>query len=679
MPRVQRNTVTKTPMLMTEGGTNRRLPNIRLSTGRAEALTPLIERETRTRKRNLGEAERSVQQFGHLMRVVADTGQVAGKLMDRAIALRDDTFATGKAAAYQEAVTEWETGMTADGRQVGSLLETPYTPGDESGEGMAGSTVAIAEAHKNWMEEQQFSPRQLELVQQKIEPMRLRVFAAAQRVDQVRHEQHRTEQHAMLSRAQADNYYKTGDTASLNEAALTFALANLPRADVKNVEDWEATGERDPARLQFANEGAQGRFDALFTEAHEKIQQKHVNLLLDEAVNTEDAAVSAGLFETFRGSLDPESDTGAFFIQEENQEALKKALRGATEQRKSVVARRTRERFDRARDLSARVVIGQAGEADMQALEQVREMLPAERLLEIDQFTDRIADQLSYGDWETFRRKTLYPEAGDADPQPQAQLEALQEYAQGLKHPAARERALVEVERMRQGLAPKKSGATSDTIKDKRLELLRRFGGQAPAEELETLVKLAEEGRIGPEQFVKHVDDMRKLALNTIEPAGLLDAMTEAGFSVDGYFDRDDFGNIRLGTDGLPKSSQPDYKAEQKGWTKDHGHGFWNRQKDYWLTEELMLKAYDLAREYKAQELTGVKARESLPEFLQKRLMNMAVGKNWSDEQIGLKIRTLDQTLRADYETSVGGFYHTLLAKEAEFEWDSDEGEMDDE
>lgn len=682
MPRIQPNTITKTPWSFTQGGSARRLPLIRLATeSQARSVQPLIDRERGIRQANVAGAEAKARGFDNAMQTVAGAARLAGDMADRAIRMRNETFIAKKAAEYQSAVTLWETGIDEQGRHVGSLFETPYDPGDENGEGMSGATVEIAKAHAKWFEDQQMTPEQAEMVAKHIEPLRGRLFEAARRVDGQNHERDRVEAFASLSRSQADNYYKTGDAASLSEAALTFALAKTPRSQIANFEEWQDGGSRDPAQIQFATQAGKTAFDEAYKEANDGIQLKHVNNLLDEAVNTEDDEVAQKLFAMFDASVDNESDAAAFFIKEESQEELRKKLRVAKERRDAVVAGRERDRYQMARRLSTRAILEQASEEDMKSLGELRTKMTPEAILELDGFTDGVAEKLEYGKWEDFSFKKT--ENGiPADRKARKALEKeLKDFARALKHPKARARALYDVSRL--GSASVRAGSAS-AVPDIDLKLRRRFGGQEPHVQLKEIYDLSEAGKLSAEKFVKHVDDIRKVAEDGIDPVGLTQAMVGAGFDIDGYFERDEAGAIRFGADGRPKMSERGKKGKkrkQSAWLKDYGVGAFNLEDHYRVGEDFMLAVYDLAWEYKAQERSGAKPPDTLEAYLKKNVWETSAGKNLTDENLMDGIRARHEQLKSEYEKAVGNYYFSLIddgGDEDQAEEDEKEGTDDD-
>lgn len=655
MPRIQPNTITKTPWSFTQGGSARRLPLIRLATeSQARSVQPLIDRERGVRQANVAGAEAKARGFDNAMQTVAGAARLAGDMADRAIRMRNETFIAKKAAEYQSAVTLWETGIDEQGRHVGSLFETPYDPGDENGEGMSGATVEIAKAHAKWFEDQQMTPEQAEMVAKHIEPLRGRLFAAARRVDGQKHERDRVDAFASLSSAQADNYYKTGDAASLSEAALTFALSQTPRSQIANLEEWQEGGSRDPAQIQFATPAGKTAFDKAYTKAKDGIQEKHVNNLLDEAVNTENEEVSKNLFAMFDASVDNESDAAAFFIKEESQAELRKKLRVAKERRKAVVAGRDRDRYQMARDLTVRVLIDEASEEDVQALDEVRAKMTPEALLAIDQFADSTAEKLDYGKWVAFRRKTVEDEsAGDK----KAVLKKLLAYAQAMKHPGARERALSDVS---SGALSGGSGRLSEkTVKNR-----FRFSRMSPADKLEWLHALADAGAITPDSFVSLFDDISKVAKDGIDPVDLTQAMVGAGFDIDRYFERDAAGAIKFGADGRPKMSvrgKMGRKRKQSAWVAESGEGWFNMVDHYKVGEDFMLAVYDLAREYKEQERSGFRQLGTLEAFLKESVWDTAAGKNLTDQELMETIKNTHDKIIEQYETGVGNYYFSLI------------------
>lgn len=679
MPRIQPNTITKTPWSFTQGGSARRLPLIRLATeSQARSVQPLIDRERGVRQANVAGAEAKTRGFDNAMQTVAGAARLAGDMADRAIRMRNETFIAKKAAEYQSAVTLWETGIDEQGRHVGSLFETPYDPGDENGEGMSGATVEIAKAHAKWFEDQQMTPEQAEMVAKHIEPLRGRLFAAARRVDGQKHERDRVEAFASLSRAQADNYYKTGDAAALSEAALTFALSQTPRSQIANFEEWQEGGSRDPAQIQFATPAGKTAFDEAYAKANDGIQEKHVNNLLDEAVNTENEEVAQKLFAMFDASVDNESDAAAFFIKEESQAELRKKLRVAKERRKAVVAGRERDRYQMARDLTVRVLIDEASEEDVQALGEVRAKMKPEALLEIDQFADSTAEKLDYGKWEAFRRKTVEDEsAGDK----KAVLEELREYAQAMKHPAARERALYEVSRLESGYFGALSGG-SGRLSEKTVKNMFRFSGMSPADKLEQLHALADANAISPDSFVSLFDDIKKTARDNVDAIGVLDAMETAGFKLDGFFKRDNAGFVAFGADGRPKLSQwgeAGKKRKVSGWVAESGEGWFNMVDHYKVGEDFMLAVYELAREYKSQELAGVRGLGTLPEFLKARIYDTAAGKEFTDLQLKMHLKEVRKSIVEDEASAVGGYYNKLMNSVLDDEADEEEeGALED-
>lgn len=678
MPRIQPNTITKTPWSFTQGGSARRLPLIRLATeSQARSVQPLIDRERGIRQANLAGAEAKARGFDNVMQTVSGAARLAGDMADRAIRMRNETFVAKKAAEYQRAVTLWETGVDEQGRHVGSLFETPYDPGDENGEGMSGATVEISKAHARWFEDQRMTPDQAEMVAKHIEPLRGRMEAAARRVDAQNHERDRVEAFAALSRSQADNYYKTGDAASLSEAALTFALAKTPRSQIANLDEWQAGGSRDPAQIQFATPAGKTAFDEAYKEANDGIQLKHVNNLLEEAVNTEDEMVAKNLFAMFDASVDNESDAAAFFIKEESQEELRKKLRVAKERREAVVAGRDRERYQMARDLSVRVLIDQASEEDVKALGEVRAKMKPEALLEIDQFADATAEKLDYGKWEAFRRKAVEGEnAGDK----KTLLKELRGYAQAMKHPAARERALYEVSRLGKGSVVSSGG--SGRLSEKTVKNMFRFSGMSPADQLERLHALADAEAISPDSFVSLFDDIKTAAKDNVDPVGVLDAMETAGFSLDGFFKRDNAGFVAFGADGRPKLSErgeAGKKSKIPGWVAESGAGWFNLVDHYKVGEDFMLAVYDLAREYKAQELAGVRGLGTLPEFLKARINDTAAGKAFTDLQLKTHVEGVRKRIVGDEESAVGGYYNKLMYSVPDDEVDEEEeGALED-
>ncbi len=661
MPRVPENTRTKTPWSLPQGGSSRHIPFIDLGSGsatRARMLDPLIQREESRRRTSAANAEADVRRFSGVMQAVGNTVGVLGEMADRAKKIRDDTFVDGKDAEYQQFITNAQYGSAGeDGKRVGAVFDTPYNPGDEHGEGLSGATTAFSTAHAKWWEDQKLTPEQADMVKKRIEPNRMRMQAMTERFDANSHEMFRIETKKALSRSQADNYYKTGDTTSLYNASRTVALAQMPRNAFTNLDEWEQTQERDPAELQFSSIGAEDMFDRLYTDAHEGIQQKHLNSLLEEAVNTEDDAVSKGLFETFKASLDPKSEVGSLFLREENLDAFEQAVQKAEGQRKVVLAGRERGNMLNARDLMARIALDQGEEDDLQMLDTLRAKLPPERVFELDQFKDGFSEKMDYGEWELFRIKSM--EDMNAENSQKTVVEMFK-YVEAIKDPRARERARNELMTMQGGGSG--SSSRKSSLTDTQLSNRRRYGGfqNDSAGLLDELSRLADSGAITADQYVKQVREIKADAKAGVDGVGILAALGGGGIDGGKLFKRDARGNIRFDGDGKPVPNDKEKTQKQSNWLSDEGVGFWNAKNHYVLSEEVLSKAFDLAREFKAQELAGVKGRGTVQEYIKKNLFDAALGKNWSDSQMALKIDALNDSLENEFHQNLSGYYREL-------------------
>lgn len=662
MARIPQNTITHVPTMVRGGNTSAPMPNGGL--GRAiEAGAAGMNTQIR-REEELG--ARRVQEIGRKGQAILGAIDSAAKLaiaIDRANLERDDAWASKTVADFNNAMGsnslgyKDESGVYHDG-----LLMTPFTPDDEEGKGGTSVQTAMNDAIVKYQKDNgldKVSGSRKELLEPRMKDAIGRWMTKAQSVDAQKIEAYYTNVRKEKTESSVNTamaFVLPDDSQMFDTASAVYAsdaaLSVIDSRFIVNYADWVKSPDRDPAKLEFVSPVAKAEYDREYVFALDKVNKSRVNALLKMAVDSEDPEVTSRLF----GFLEDE-ESPIQFSTAEQQRDFSESLQKAKEQRVVVEAGRERKNYGVARTLTARIAIGMGGDEDEAMLDVTLSKLPPERVFEIEAFKKDFEEKLEYGKWDEFKLSAM--ETMTVDNQQQKLVE-ISKYIDAIPNTSVRAQARAEMSGgMTRSGSPARAGSR---ITDTTLSNYRRFGGlgKDPAGMLDNLSRLADEGTITPSQYVKQVDALRNEAEDTVDPVGLLSALKDAGLDVGDLFARDKEGNIRFAADGRPIEADPKARQRQRGFVSDQGVGFWHRKRDYELSEAVMLSAYELAREFNTQTRMGVKGRGTLQEYLQKNLVNSAVGKEWSDAQMKMKIDSLRQTLESQYQEALGGYYLEL-------------------
>ena len=664
MARIPQNTITSVPTMVRNGNTSAPMPNG--GHGRAiEAGAAGINTQIR-REEDVG--ARRVQEIGQKGQAVVGAINSAANFaltLNRAKLERDDAWASKTVADFNNAMGpkslgyKDESGVYHDG-----LLMTPFTPDDEEGKGGTSVQTAMNEAVVKYQKDNgldKVSGSRKELLEPRMKDTIGRWMNKAQSVDAQNIQAYYTN----VRKEKTESSFNTAmafvlpdDSQSFDTASAVYAsdaaLSVIDSRFIANYADWVKSPDRDPAKLEFVSPVAKAEYEREYVHALDKANASRVNALLKMAVDSEDPEVTSRLF----GFMEDE-ESPIQFSTADQQRDFAESLQKAKEQRVVVEAGRERKNYGMARDLTARIAIGMGSDEDAAMLDVTLSKLPPERAFEVEAFKKDFGEKLEYGKWDEFRLATT--ETMTIGNQ-QQKLTEMMKYVESIPNAAVRARARAELSGGVSRGSVSSSTRAGGRVTDTNLSLWRRFGGLGKdhAGTLDNLSRLAEDGSITGAQYVKQVDAMRSEAEDTVDSVGVMSAMKDVGLDAGSLFERDKAGNIRFGGDGRPIAADSYKLQKQKGFVSDEGVGFWDRKRYYELSEEVLLKAYDLAREVDTQNRMGVKGLGTIQEYLQKNLVNSAVGKEWSDARMGMHIDSLRQSLQSRYQDALGGFYLEL-------------------
>ena len=624
--RVPDNTITPTPdRVRTSGARATDMP--RLSFGAPTAPGFATEdarlRGNANERRRIGaRADEKIQRTGAGLNGIAQGAEGLARVMD----MRAEARADRDVAEFQDYLTKQMHGWTDEqGQRHDGALDAPFNPGDEGGEGASGATKAVGESVSGWMEEKAFEGRRAVLFAERSKGLVQKAMGTALERDTRNYERYRVESAKALYQANVNDFHATGDAGFLNRASIQFAYANTPKADILNWAEWSRS-VRAPSELEFANDAARERFNALSMDAHERVLSQFVGQRMDAAMSRD---VGADAAEAVLAELE---SSGGGFARVENQKEFAKMIAGARERRKGLEARWGREDFAVARDLTTREMLGAASDDDLRELDGLRSKMPPERVYELDNFRENAGANLESAGWDDLRARLS--DGMNADNAAE-RLADMEEYVAGMQFPFAKERAAAQLARIRKmggdDGGESAENAPAEKWDNDRLDVWIKFGSELPAEKLRLLNEMAGDdenpGVITPKQFARGFEALRKAG--AANPENVLRAMQDAGFDVKGIFAIDKNGNVRFDKDGRPMTA-PGVSASA-------------------VYDDALRAVFDFSVEYQTQINSGAVRKQPLSEYL-KTMLPGKIKRDWDNQKVVDEMNKRARELESEWE-----------------------------
>lgn len=568
-------------------------------------------------------------------------------MMNKALEYRADTEATKKLAEFQEYLNRESTGyQDASGARVEGAFATPFSPGDEEGNGATGATVEMAKRIAAWREKNEVGGRTAEMFTQRAESLQEQFLQRARAIDSDNFEKYRLNAKKQLVEASIDTYLAaTSDSKPLrNLAAAQAAILSMPRGAVKNYDEWMRTSGGNLDDLEFVDDqivnggwdkdGAlRSQFDEAFRDANDAILTRKLNMLIGEAVNTDDNARSDEIF----GQLSKAD--GEFMTPEQKSKFKDEILPRAVNNRESVVARRRVEAMGEGTKLVEELVLGK----DLNAKKDIEQKLftlagrlaPADAL-KLDKYRVGLADEVDLFQFEQFRLDTMKDVTLFNLAEKKSMLMAK---AQGLQSLSAREKAMAVAADFNIGMggdSPSgKSGIATVTKEQAEFE----FGCGAMT--MEHALQLRKDEKIDPISFGRYWEASRKQAetkVNTVEAAeNTIAAFEKWGFPMESIVTRRPDGSIKFdGGISLQYPSQPDEKRKTKF-----------NDKKVRVTNRALWRMYSLAVEYHTQYAQGLR-KDRFEEFFEKEFLKSPECRELTTIQLEDRVKAVSDRIAAE-------------------------------